>query len=641
MTETSIIVRAFNEARHLPALFDAIDAQEYRDFEVILVDSGSYDRTREIAAARGAKICRISSHDFTFGYSLNVGIEAAQGRFIVIVSAHTIPTASDWLENLIAPLKTHDNIAMVYGRQIGVAESKFSEAEDFERIFGVTPREDRPRKIRANNAASAIKKSLWEKKKFNPEVTGLEDADWASHWLRRGMRVVYEPSAVIRHIHEESWPQIRRRYFREAVAARRMGLLGRRHIPREILREIRHLTADLRRCFSPRGNPAAIRLSLFIRFIDVTLFRLFKIFGTFEGLTARNPLSTKEARQAAFFDRANRSVVVHGPDKAKLEVRDLPTVKPGEALISVQHVAICATDLEIYDGTLGYYRNGTAQYPIVPGHEFSGRIAALGTNVNGLNEGQAIVVECIQSCGVCPACLAGNPIGCPDRAELGVLGRDGAYAEYLTVPAKFVHPVPETLSLDKATLTEPVAVVLKGLRRLETRFPTLGKPWRVAVLGAGPLGHICARVLAYKGHAVTAFDRNDARLSLFTGSEISVSPTLEGLERFDALVELTGDPDVLDKALKDSRANAALLLLGLPYGERNFSFEEIAAYDKTVIGSVGSTAEDFDHAIDLLRSLELNEHLKCRLPLDRFSEGWEIARNGRALKVILDLAPSA
>ena len=104
MTETSIIVRAFNEARHLPALFDAIDAQEYRDFEVILVDSGSYDRTREIAAARGAKICRISSHDFTFGYSLNVGIEAAQGRFIVIVSAHTIPTASDWLENTI-PLK--------------------------------------------------------------------------------------------------------------------------------------------------------------------------------------------------------------------------------------------------------------------------------------------------------------------------------------------------------------------------------------------------------------------------------------------------------------------------------------------------------------------------------------------------------
>ena len=74
-------------------------------------------------------------------------------------------------------------------------------------------------------------------------------------------------------------------------------------------------------------------------------------------------------------------------------------------------------------------------------------------------------------------------------------------------------------------------------------------------------------------------------------------------------MELTGDPDVLDKALKTVALMPLSFSLGLPYGERNFSFEEIAAYDKTVIGSVGSTAEDFDHAIDLLRSLELNNIL--------------------------------
>lgn len=636
MTETSIIIRAFNEARHLPALFDAIDAQGYRDFEAILVDSGSYDRTRDIAAARGAKICRISSHDFTFGYSLNVGIEVARGKFIVIVSAHTIPTTSDWLENLIAPLKTRNDIAMVYGRQIGVEGSKFSEVEDFERIFGLIPKEDRPRKILANNAASAIPKSLWERKKFNPELTGLEDADWASHWLRREMRVIYEPNAIIRHIHEESWTQVRRRYFREAVAARRIGLLGRRHIPRELLRELRRLLEDLSRCFSPRGNPAARRLSLFARCIDVALFRSFKTLGTVRGLTAREPLSTKEAREEAFFDRSNQSVVVQGPGKAKLEGRDLPAVKPGDALISVEHVAICATDLEIYDGSLGYYRDGTAQYPIVPGHEFSGRIAALGSNVNGLKEGQPVVVECIQSCGVCPACVSENFIGCSDRTEMGVLKRDGAYSEYLTVPGRFVHPLPETLSLDKATLTEPVAVVLKGLRRLQSHFPVPSKPWNIAVLGSGPLGHICARILSHKGHSVTAFDRNHARLSLFEGSEISVSAVLEGLDSFDALVELTGDPDVLDVALRGSRANAAILLLGLPYGKRNFSFEEIAAYDKTVIGSVGSTAEDFREAIELLPNLDLAEHLKCRLPLNEFQNGWRKARDGSVLKVILD-----
>ena len=76
MVETSIIVRAFNEQKHLPALFEAIGRQKYRDFETVVVDSGSYDRTRDIAQEHGARILRISSHDFTFGYSLNVGIES-------------------------------------------------------------------------------------------------------------------------------------------------------------------------------------------------------------------------------------------------------------------------------------------------------------------------------------------------------------------------------------------------------------------------------------------------------------------------------------------------------------------------------------------------------------------------------------
>ncbi len=202
MPETSIIVRAFNEDKHLPALFKAIAAQSYRDLEVIFVDSGSYDRSREIASENGARVIRINSHDFTFGYSLNVGIEAAEGSLIAIVSAHTIPEGKDWIERLIEPLR-QEGVAMTYGRQIGVPESKFSEAEDFERFFGPHPREDALRRVRANNANSAIRRECWEEKKFNPRITGLEDADWARHWLGRGKRVIYVPGACIRHIHEK------------------------------------------------------------------------------------------------------------------------------------------------------------------------------------------------------------------------------------------------------------------------------------------------------------------------------------------------------------------------------------------------------------------------------------------------------
>lgn len=635
MVETSIIVRAFNEQKHLPALFEAIGRQKYRDFETVLVDSGSYDRTRDIAQEHGAHILRISSHDFTFGYSLNVGIEAAVGRYIVIVSAHTIPTDENWLGNLVAPL-VDEVVAMTYGRQVGVRESKFGEAEDFERVFGSHPREDRARSIRANNACSALRRTLWEQKNFNPEITGLEDAEWALHWLNRDMRVVYVPEAAIRHIHEETWPQVQRRYFREAIAARRIGLLGRRHIPRELSRDARRLIADLFHCFSPGENPVAARLSIPERLVDVFLFRVRKIRGMVTGLQAQNPLVTREAREEIFFDRHNRAIVIHGVGDARLESRELPRLKPGEALIRVEHVAICATDLEIYDGRLGYYKDGTASYPIVPGHEFSGRVVGLGANANDLSEGDPVVAECIQSCGICPACTADNPIGCADRAELGVMRRDGAYAEYVTVPSRFVHRLPAGLPTDKAALAEPVAVILKALGRLKGHIASRQAPWQFAVLGAGPLGHICARILAHQGHQVTAYDRNVSRLTLFDGTKIQTSTVLDGLDAFDVLIEITGDPDVLDTALRNSRANASLLLLGLPYGERQFSFEAIAAYDKTIIGSVGSTAVDFKAAIELLPELDLREHLKCQLPLEEFVTGWQMARDGGVLKIILN-----
>lgn len=637
MAKTSIVVRAFNEAKHLPALFDGIDAQNYRDFEIILVDSGSYDRTREIAEARGARLVRIDSHDFTFGYSLNIGIEAAKGDYIVIVSAHTVPVDSQWLERLIAPLRD-DDVVMSYGRQIGVAESKFSEANDFDRFFGAFAREDTARNIKANNANSAIRKAQWREKKFHPLLPGLEDADWAAHWLRRDRRVVYVPDATIRHIHEETWPQIRRRFYREAVAARRMGLLGRRHIPREVSRDIRRTLKDLALCFRPAGNPVAQRLNTARRLADVLMYRVSKATGMIRGLTDRNPLASRESQEAVFFNRLNRAVVIQGPGQARLEQRDLPALRPGEVLIRVDHVAVCATDLEILDGSLGYYKNGMASFPIVPGHEFSGHVAAMGSNVDTLVEGDPVVVECIQSCGVCGECRAGNPIGCDERTELGVMRRDGAYAEYITAPSRFTHRFPDDLSPAKASLAEPVAVILKGLGRIEPFLAARAAPLKYAVLGAGPLGHICAKILANRGHSVTAFDRNRERLEYFADTGIATSQSLEGLSGFDAIIEITGDPDVLDRALHASRANVVILLLGLPYGEKNFSFEAVAAHDKTVIGSVGSTAVDFNAAIDLLPKLNLDRHLECRLPLEAFEEAWGMARRGEGLKIILDVA---
>ena len=191
--ETSIIIRAFNEERWLPKVFSAIKKQHYQDFEVLLIDSGSEDRTRDIGKENGARIIRLRTEDFTFGYSLNAGIQKARGSFITILSAHAIPSNEFWLERLVKPLREVDT-AMVYGGQRGhIKFSKFSEKRDFERLFKPQvhlAHEDDPF---TNNANSAIKRDLWVKHSFDEMLPGLEDTEWSKYWVERGMRILYEP----------------------------------------------------------------------------------------------------------------------------------------------------------------------------------------------------------------------------------------------------------------------------------------------------------------------------------------------------------------------------------------------------------------------------------------------------------------
>jgi 2-desacetyl-2-hydroxyethyl bacteriochlorophyllide A dehydrogenase len=626
--QASVIIRAFNEERHLPALLEALAGQQARPFEVIVVDSGSYDRTPVIAEAAGAQLVQIESRDFTFGYSLNVGIRRSQGSYIAIVSAHTKPLSSEWLERLIRPLDD-PRTAMVYGRQLGTDDSKFSERRDFERTFGPQPRILRPPHYFANNANSAIRRELWEQHGFDEHLPGLEDVEWAQYWMAKNLHVVYEPEAPIYHIHNESWRQIQRRFYREALAAKWMGVKKRRHIPAEIVREASFLASDVLTAASQGDLPTL--------FDEVVRFRWNKALGTVRGLADGATMQDPRRRERMFFDRFSRAVVIQGRHRAALTDIELPEVKPGDVLIKTAYVGVCATDLEILDGSLGYYASGVAKYPIVPGHEFSGTIAMVGSNVEGLQEGDAIVAECIQSCGRCDACARENWIGCASRREVGVIGQNGAYSEYLVLPGRFVHRLPRGSDLQRAALCEPTAVVLKGLRRLEWARRRQ-RPANCAVVGAGPIGHLCALVLAHRGHRVTVFDADPARRRYFTGTSIRSAPgdRLEGLAEFDVLVEATGAPAALDAILHSSAAGATILLLGLPYARKEYTFEDIVAYDKTIVGSVGSSAADFGEAVSLISSLRLDPFLEKVVPLSRYDDAWELYRRRAHLKIMLD-----
>jgi threonine dehydrogenase-like Zn-dependent dehydrogenase len=257
--------------------------------------------------------------------------------------------------------------------------------------------------------------------------------------------------------------------------------------------------------------------------------------------------------------------------------------------------------------------------------------------VTHVAEGDRVVVECIQGCGVCRECRRDNAIGCSQRAEVGVIRLDGGYAEYMVCPARFLHRIPATLSLREAALCEPTAVVLKGLKRLSWAWGPGDHRRSCAVIGAGPIGHLTARILHARGHEVTVFDRARDRRELFQGSPITTTDNLAKALAVDAIVEATGDPEALHRILHESPANVTVLLLGLPYAHREFSFETVVGYDKTIVGSVGSTAAEFAAAPEVLTTIDTTPFLQACMSLDEHEAALTSVRRRDHLKVMLRL----
>jgi glycosyltransferase involved in cell wall biosynthesis len=216
----SIVIRAYDEEKHLGRLLEGIRQQTIKDVEIILIDSGSTDGTISVAESFGARIVHIPSAEFTFGRSLNFGIQSATGELIVIASAHVYPVYPDWLESLLRPFE-NKNIALTYGKQSGPETAKFSEQQIYHQWY---PDASQPRQATAfcNNANAAIRKSLWEQNPYDESLTGLEDLAWAKWVKEQGYNVAYVAEAEIIHIHNETPHGVFNRYRREAMAFKRI-----------------------------------------------------------------------------------------------------------------------------------------------------------------------------------------------------------------------------------------------------------------------------------------------------------------------------------------------------------------------------------------------------------------------------------
>ena len=220
MPTVSIVIRALNEATHLPALYSGLLRQTRRPDQVILVDSGSTDDSVAISRAHGAEIVHIKPDEFSFGRALNLGCAHATGDILVFVSAHVYPLDEKWLEQMVAPFE-RDEVGLVYGGQTGDNRSHFSELELLRTWFPDVSDDDQESPF-CNNANCAIRASAWRDLPYDETLTGLEDLDWAKRALETGWKLVYQADARIAHIHNEPFTATRNRYRREAIAHRRI-----------------------------------------------------------------------------------------------------------------------------------------------------------------------------------------------------------------------------------------------------------------------------------------------------------------------------------------------------------------------------------------------------------------------------------
>ena len=281
----SVVIRTLNEQQHLGQLLSAISKQIRDGFEIeiVIIDSGSTDKTLSIAKSFNCKITHIKKSEFTFGRSLNMGSDFATGEILVYVSGHCIPESDSWLKMLIKPIL--DGVAgYSYGRQIGFETTKYSERRLFEKYFpsqSKIPQKD----FFCNNANAAISRQVWLDHKFDEQVTGLEDMELAKRFCYLGGQVAYVSEAAIHHIHNESWSQTRRRYEREAIALQL--IMPEVHVG--LMDTFRYLFASIFGDFA-----SAIKERCFFReLFGIVKFRLAQYLGTYRGNHEHRALSKR------------------------------------------------------------------------------------------------------------------------------------------------------------------------------------------------------------------------------------------------------------------------------------------------------------------------------------------------------------
>lgn len=343
-----------------------------------------------------------------------------------------------------------------------------------------------------------------------------------------------------------------------------------------------------------------------------------------------------------------KAVTIEAPERAGLIDMEQPTPGPEDVLIRSRAAGICGSDIDLYRGTrpVGFYR-----YPVIPGHEWAGEVAAVGERVRGLAPGDKVVSEGFVYCGMCGACRNGMTNLC--RAGYDEVGftRPGGFAEYVAVPAKLVHKLDPSSSLEEAALLEPTAVVADAF--LRTR-PQPG--YVAAVIGDGPLGLLAVQLARlHSPSAIVLIGSREDRLELGRrlGATHAVHRKSEDAERLlrlmdggaDLVIEAAGATAAVEQSFQLARSGGTVALQGVAGSGKQVTLESDVWVVKhlTVLGTLGANTTAWEHTVRLFGAglLDLAPLITHRLPLAEYRSALDLLLNRRegTLKVLLTHDP--
>lgn len=324
-----------------------------------------------------------------------------------------------------------------------------------------------------------------------------------------------------------------------------------------------------------------------------------------------------------------RAIVLDRPGSFRVAQVPDPTPGKGQIVVRVDACGVCGTDIHIMDGEFP-----PTPYPITPGHEFAGTVAAVGPDVAvDLPVGTRVAVDPSLYCGYCRRCRSGRDNLCENWAAIGDTV-DGAFAEYVAVPAVNAYRLPEGVDGQVGAMVEPLACAVHGLRRLG---PLFGDP--VVLAGAGTMGLLLLQLLVHAGAGpVTVVDRVADRLEV--ARKLGATHTAADLgeladERYEIAVDATGVPAVVDGVAGLLDRGGRLLVFGVTPAEATMSLSPFRVYNDeiTVTGSM-AILRSFAPAVELISSGAIDPRplLSAPLPLAEFGEALRRVRSGQGIK---------